>query len=296
MNGNRGNYRPPIKRKRRIDGGRVLLMGLAAVLLIVVAIFAVLVGIEFSRLGGDEPFETPAESEEIPSAEKKFETAEIEIPTSDVHSGLLILVNEENHYVFPETSPEVVPIVNGRESHGTSESGNPIYSYYTQNGIDKCAKMGSDILSAFRNWTDDFYRATGNSDLFVFDEDGFRTLDEQAAKYSSKPLDYAEAGASEHHTGKVVDLYVFTGKVTGKIDDEGFAHIFKWIYENSYKYGFVHRYPENKVAVTGVDYEPYHFRYVGYPHAYYMNKQGICLEEFIDLLKSRCTYDAPLEF
>ena len=130
----------------------------------------------------------------------------------------------------------------------------------------------------------------------MFDEDGFRTLDEQAAKYSSKPLDYAEAGASEHHTGKVVDLYVFTGKVTGKIDDEGFAHIFKWIYENSYKYGFVHRYPENKVAVTGVDYEPYHFRYVGYPHAYYMNKQGICLEEYLDLLKSRCTYDAPLEF
>ena len=280
--------------RRRRDGGRILLMGIAAVLLVAVAIFAVLVGIEFSRLGGEEPVESP-NNNDIPEPDKKFETAEIEIPTADLHTGLLILINEDHPYIFPENAPDVVPIVNGRESHGTSASGNPIYSYYTQNGIDKCAKMEGSTLEFFRRWADDFYKATGNSDLFVFDEDGYRTKEYQAERYSSKPLDYAESGATEHHTGRVVDLYVFTGKITGKLDDIDFAATFKWIYDNAYKYGFVHRYPESKAAITGVDFEPYHFRYVGYPHAYYMSKNGICLEEYLNKVKT-CTADEPLEF
>ena len=294
MNGsvNRGNYRPPINRRRRRDGERTVLWIVAIVLLIAVVTFAVLVGIELFR-GEEDPVDIP--NEEIPGPQKKFETADISVPTSDVHTGDLLLINEEHPYVFPEREPEMVPVLNGRESHGTSASGNPIYSYYTQLGIDKCAKMDGKVLEIFQTWADDFYKATGNSDLFIFDEDGYRTKDEQAAKYSSNPIDYAKAGATEHHTGKVIDLYVFTGKVTGKLDDEGFAHIFKWIYDNAYKYGFIHRYPDSKINVTGVDFEPYHFRYVGYPHAYYMYKNELCLEEYLDKVKT-CTSDEPLEF
>ena len=277
--------------RRRRDGNRLVMMGVVAVLFVAVVIFAVLVGRELFA-GGQQPVETPDNGGEIITPAKKFETAEITVTTADVHTGDLILINEANPYVFPESSPELVAIVNNRASHGTSASGNPIYSYYTQNGIDRCAKMEKTTLAIFQEWTDAFYAATGNSDLFVFDEDGYRSFDDQAAKPSSI---YAAPGATEHHTGKVIDLYVYTGKVMGEIDDEGFAHIFGWIYKNAYKYGFINRYPAEKLAVTGVDYEPYHFRYVGYPHAYYMYKNNLCLEEYLSALQGT-TYEAPLEF
>ena len=280
--------------RRRRDGRRIIMMGAVLVLFVAVVVFAVLVGKELFS-GGSAPIETPDNGGEIITPAKKFETAEITVTTAYLHEGDLILINEDNPYVFPESSPELVAIVNNRASHGTSASGNPIYSYYTQNGIDKCAKMEKSTLVIFQEWTDAFYAATGNSDLFVFDEDGYRSFDAQEAKHSAKPLEYDAPGTTEHHTGKVVDLYVYTGKVTGKIDDEGFSHVFGWIYENAYKYGFVHRYPADKAAVTGVEYEPYHFRYVGYPHAYYMYKNNLCLEEYLTALKGT-TYEAPLEF
>ena len=295
MNGNvnRGNYRPPQRHRRRRDERRAVLIGVASVLFVAVVVFAVLVGIEIFK-GNDAPPEQPG-NEEIPNDAKIFETDELEVMSGDVHVGDLLLINEEHPYVFPKREIETVPVFNGRVVHGTSASGNPIYSYYTQNGVDKCARMDEAALKLFQLWADDFYKATGNSDLFVFDEDGYRSYDEQKAKQESNYLDYAAPGATEHHTGKVIDLYVYTGKVTGTIDDEGFAQTFKWIYDNAYKYGFVHRYPDSKVNITGVDYEPYHFRYVGYPHAYYMYKNGLCLEEYLNKVKTY-TADAPLEF
>ncbi len=54
----------------------------------------------------------------------------------------------------------------------------------------------------------------------------------------------------------------------------------QWLRENCYKYGFILRYPENKSAVTGVNFEPWHFRYVGKEAAKYITKHHITLEEF----------------
>ena len=50
--------------------------------------------------------------------------------------------------------------------------------------------------------------------------------------------------------------------------------------EHCYDYGFILRYPEDKVRVTGIDFEPWHYRYVGYDIAQYIKQQGICLEEY----------------
>lgn len=231
----------------------------------------------------------------VPTPAAKFSTTEIEVFESDVHKGDLILINETYKYVFPDTAPIFVPVTTNREAHGTSPSGNPIYSFYTQSGIEKCAKLESETQKALLQWADGFYNATSNSDLFIFDEDGYRTKTEQEQKHSAKPSNYSTAGASEHHTGKIVDLYVYTGTVRGNMDDPGFADVFKWVYDNAYKYGFVLRYPETKKDITGVSYEPYHFRQVGYAHAYYMAKNNLCLEEYLELLKEHAV-TSPLEF
>lgn len=52
--------------------------------------------------------------------------------------------------------------------------------------------------------------------------------------------------------------------------------------KNCWKYGFILRYPENKKKITGVIYEPWHYRYVGKTAAKEIMSKGICLEEYLD--------------
>ena len=59
----------------------------------------------------------------------------------------------------------------------------------------------------------------------------------------------------------------------------------QWLAANSWKYGFILRYPADKTEITGYIYEPWHFRYVGEPHAEYMYKNDLCLEEYYALLQ-----------
>ena len=76
-------------------------------------------------------------------------------------------------------------------------------------------------------------------------------------------------GTSEHQLGLAVD-------VQGTAAQE-------WMRENAWRYGFILRYPADKEEITGVMYEPWHFRYVGEDAAEYIMEHGICLEEFIAL-------------
>ena len=63
----------------------------------------------------------------------------------------------------------------------------------------------------------------------------------------------------------------------------------KWLLKNSWKYGFIQRYPEGKEHITGIDYEPWHYRYVGRTHAEKMKGLGLCLEEYVVYLAGQGT-------
>ena len=58
-----------------------------------------------------------------------------------------------------------------------------------------------------------------------------------------------------------------------------------WMLDNCYKYGFILRYPSNKVATTGFDYEPWHYRFVGRTVASIIYEANICFEEYVALTK-----------
>ena len=276
--------------RRRSDQKRNLLLGAIAVVGAAVLVFTFLI---FAELFGwfEKTPDDPIINDPITPTEK-FNTTVFEIPSKDIHAGDLILINATHPYVFPQNAPTFVNIRSGRAELGKTQSGNSIYSYYTQSGEEHCAKMEADTLKLFQQWTDDFYKATGNYDLFIYDEDGYRTREEQEDKYNSKPLGYAQAGATEHHTGTVIDLY---GQVSSKdpvykIDTGKYKEIYQWLYDNAHKYGFVLRYAADKLSVTGVDYENYHFRQVGYEHAYYMSQNNLCLEEYLELIRTQYTY------
>ena len=56
----------------------------------------------------------------------------------------------------------------------------------------------------------------------------------------------------------------------------------QWLMENSYKYGWILRYPNEKSAITGIYYEPWHYRYVGKKAAEEIYRRGLCLEEYLE--------------
>lgn len=92
-------------------------------------------------------------------------------------------------------------------------------------------------------------------------------------------------GCSEHQTGLAIDL----GRAARKVDfirpafrDTGVCGAMK---RAAARYGFILRYAAQKQAVTGIAYEPWHFRYVGTPHAMLMERNDLCLEEYLPWLR-----------
>ncbi len=108
---------------------------------------------------------------------------------------------------------------------------------------------------------------------------GYRDFDEQEQLYEEKGSDYAlPAQYSEHNLGLSLDIGSSQSEMSKA--PEG-----KWLEDNSWKYGFILRYPKDKTEITGIKYEPWHFRYVGLPHSAIIHEKGIVLEQYLDLLK-----------
>ena len=98
--------------------------------------------------------------------------------------------------------------------------------------------------------------------------------------YQAVSLLVAEPGTSEHALGIALDL---TSNVYVELD-EGQENTpeYKWFKENCYKYGFILRYPPEKTEITGIAYEPWHYRYVGVEDATKITELGITLEEYLE--------------
>lgn len=139
-------------------------------------------------------------------------------------------------------------------------------------------------------------RAVGGQDEIV-PVSGWRSRSEQQQIWDSSLAEKGDAftrqyvalpGCSEHQTGLAIDL----GKKAPEIDficpdfpEEGICGAFR---RAAPRYGFIQRYQAGKEEYTGIAAEPWHFRYVGVPHALLMTQYGLCLEEYLLFLR-----DAP---
>ena len=121
---------------------------------------------------------------------------------------------------------------------------------------------------------------------------GFRTAEKQQSLMDEKiqgfvDEGYSEAdaiaeaalwvnavGESEHQTGLAVDINA------DGVHSYGWE-VYDWLALNAWQYGFILRYPEGKTDITGTDYEPWHYRYVGLEAAAKIHRSGQCLEEFL---------------
>ncbi len=85
---------------------------------------------------------------------------------------------------------------------------------------------------------------------------------------------------SEHTTGLALDILSENHETAN--DAYGETPEGRWLVENAHRYGFILRYPEGKEHITGVIYEPWHYRYVGVEAATEIWERGICLEEYLE--------------
>ena len=95
--------------------------------------------------------------------------------------------------------------------------------------------------------------------------------------------DTAAPGTSEHQTGLCCDMH---SSPSAGVARTAFPSnpAYKWLTENAWKYGFILRYPEDKVDITGYTYESWHYRFVGRYHAAKIHAMGLCLEEYLQLI------------
>lgn len=180
-----------------------------------------------------------------------------------------ILVNKKN-YLSKDYVPKRLIIIN-------DESGNKLDKNY-QNMLNKKAykyfkKMQKEALNHnFKIYIDSSYRSF-NYQKQIFDKCTLDKSYEYALKYVAKP------GYSEHQTGLAIDVIIKRNKLLEDIT--GNEVEIKWLKINAYKYGFILRYPLGFEDITGYNYEPWHFRFVGKKVARKMRKNNIqTLEEY----------------
>ncbi|MEG2708121.1 MAG: M15 family metallopeptidase [Vagococcus sp.] len=162
-------------------------------------------------------------------------------------------------------------------------------------------EVDSRIYTDYLNLTE----AAKNEEIDLVIISSYRSVEEQRgvvateiAQYESQGHTHEEAtdlamkyvtvpGHSEHHTGLALDVLDTTWYNDGHLLEEEFGatKAGQWFTENVCHYGFVIRYEKGKEKITGINYEPWHIRYVGKENAEYMYNNHLALEEYIDQLK-----------
>lgn len=198
----------------------------------------------------------------------------IQVTKDQIFRGDLLLVNKD-HPVPPE----------GEESDAIRLSQHPeLVKGFSL--LDNTIQLSPRLLQNFTN-TVRAAEKEGVSHFLI--SSGYRNADEQNQLYQQMGAEYAmPAGFSEHNLGLSIDI----GSTQG---DMNLAPEGKWLSQNAWKYGFILRYPKDKQDITGIRYEPWHFRYVGLPHSAIIQQKGFSLEEYLDFLKEQQTITATVD-
>ena len=141
--------------------------------------------------------------------------------------------------------------------------------------MDACREAGNEplICSAYRSM---------ETQQSLFDQkvaklEAAGKSHDEAVQETAKEI--AVPGTSEHQLGLTVDIVDMGNQ--NLTEEQEQTPTQKWLMANSWRYGFIHRYPTGKSEITGIIYEPWHYRYVGKEAAQEIFNKGITLEEYL---------------
>ncbi len=215
----------------------------------------------------DEPEEEITEDIIEEEIKEEPEVKEDDAVKIDPDDWRLILVNKQNP--VPDGFDVKLANINGSQ-YADERIISDIYRM-----VDAASSDGVDLMicSAYRSY--DRQRTLFNNKINKLMASGMTYLE----AYKIGSMSVTVPGTSEHHLGLALDI--LTGSYTSM--DDGFADTKagKWLEKNSADYGFILRYPKGKENITGIVYEPWHFRYVGRKYAKDITDRGVCLEEYL---------------
>lgn len=143
-------------------------------------------------------------------------------------------------------------------------------------------KIRSEVYEAFKRMWEDAH----NDGIYLIIVSAYRDYESQVEVYkdyeNQKGTSYADSiaarpGYSEHQTGLSLDIYSKDSTVASTFKN---SKAYEWLINNSYKYGFILRYPEGKKKITGFSYESWHYRYLGVDLATKVYNEGITFDEY----------------
>lgn len=145
-----------------------------------------------------------------------------------------------------------------------------------QDMLDACRAAGMEplICSAYRSQETQERLFADQVELWTSQGVSLEEARAEAGKVVAVP------GTSEHQLGLAVDIVDITNQILDESQENTPTQ--QWLMENSWKYGFILRYPNEKSNITGIIYEPWHYRYVGKEAAAEIYQQGLCLEEYLE--------------
>ena len=191
----------------------------------------------------------------------------MEAASGNADDWQLILVNGEN-WLPEKFSVRTAPVQNYKVDARVQKPALDMIAAAKEDGV------GLLVCSAYRS-VEKQTQLFENKIQRVINQYGYdRERAEQAAAAA-----VARPRTSEHHTGLALDIV--TPSYQNLNDGYADTDAAKWLKANAADYGFILRYPKNKEAITGVVFEPWHYRYVGVSAAREIMSRGICLEEFL---------------
>lgn len=199
------------------------------------------------------------------SPENAYSIQIVDHQSSDDDSWMLTLVNRW-HPISEEQNISLTELRNGQAVDSR------IYPYLQEMFDDARAEgILPLVYSSYR--TTEMQQTLYSNKIAEYEAEGYshREAEEQAQQWVAVP------GTSEHQLGLAIDVTTENSEV------QDVSVVYQWMANNSYKYGFILRYPENKTEITGIQHEPWHFRYVGREAAKEIFSQGVCLEEYLNM-------------
>lgn len=187
----------------------------------------------------------------------------VRLKPQDIHQGNLILVNRSHPFLQPATEQPLERVGQVKLTRQAAL----MFQYVMK-------KQGFwDKIQTVSGWR------SQQEQQQIYQDSLAANGPEFTAQYVALP------GCSEHQTGLAIDVGV-AGKEVDRIRPDfpydGYCQRFR---ETGVEYGFIQRYPAGKEAITGIAHEPWHFRYVGFPHSRLMAEHRLTLEEYIQWLK-----------
>ncbi|MGM7680694.1 M15 family metallopeptidase [Cytobacillus sp. Hm23] len=181
-----------------------------------------------------------------------------------IYQGDLLLINSQYPVREESVRSDIVKLFKYKEL----KQGYRLRNTKIQLSRDVAQRFSQMVYSAKRDGVRNF---TINS--------GFRGFDEQNKLYKAMgPTIAMPPGYSEHNVGLSLDVGSTKSKMIHAAEG-------KWVEKNAWRFGFILRYPKDKTEITGIQYEPWHIRYVGLPHSAIMYDNNLVLEEYLDYLK-----------